>query len=69
MIDDSDETDNLDVVTVDVIAMAPVILECLNAECNLGVGSALWLKMLLKWPKTPKLKIWKISNVKVVLDT
>ena len=30
MLDNSDETDNLD-----VIAMAPVMLECPNAECNL----------------------------------
>ena len=38
MIDDSDGTDN--VITVDVIAMAPVVLECSNAECNLGASGA-----------------------------
>ena len=41
VIDDSDGTDNLDeVVTVDVIAMAPVVLECPIAECKLGVSGA-----------------------------
>ena len=41
MIDNSDGADNLDeVVTVDVIAMAPVVLECPNAECNLGASGA-----------------------------
>ena len=41
MIDDSDGRDNLDkVITVDVIAMAPVGLECPNAECTLGASGA-----------------------------
>ena len=41
VIDDSDGTDNLDeVITVDVIAMALVELECPNAECNLGPSGA-----------------------------
>ena len=40
MIDDSDRTDNLDVITIDVIAMAPMVLECPDAECKLGVDGA-----------------------------
>ena len=41
VIDDSDGRDNLDeVITVDVIAMAPVRLECPNAECTLCASGA-----------------------------
>ena len=40
VIDDSDGTDNLDVIAIDEIAMAPVVLECPDAECKLGVGGA-----------------------------
>ena len=40
VIDNSDEIDNLDVNTLDVIAMAPMVLECPDAECKLGVGGA-----------------------------
>ena len=41
VIDDSDGTDNPDkVVTVDVITMAPVELECPIAKCKLGGSSA-----------------------------
>ena len=40
MIDESDGADNLDeVVTVDVIAMAPVVLECVLRE---SVAKMLW---------------------------
>ena len=39
-IDDSDGTDNLGVVSFDEIAMAPVVLECPDAECKLGIGGA-----------------------------
>ena len=43
MIDDSDGRDNLDeVVKVDLIAMAPVKLECPNAECTLGASGAMY---------------------------
>ena len=39
VIDDSDGADNLDkVVTVNVITMAPMALECPIAECKLGVS-------------------------------
>ena len=49
MIDSSDGTDNLDeVITTDMIAMAPVGLECPNAECTLGASSAKY--------KTPELE-------------
>ena len=44
VLDNSDETDNLD-----VIAMAPVMLECPNAECNLGTSGAKY--------KTPEVEI------------
>ena len=41
MIDDSDGKYNHDeVITVDVIAMAPVGLECPYAECTLGASGA-----------------------------
>ena len=40
VLDNSDETDNFDVITVNVIAMAPVMLECPIAECKLGVSGA-----------------------------
>ena len=40
VIDNSDEIDNLDVNTLDVVAMAPLMLECPYAECKLGVGGA-----------------------------
>ena len=36
VIDNSDEIDNLDVNTLEVIAMAPMVLECPDAECKLG---------------------------------
>ena len=38
--DDSDRTDNLDVLSFDKSAMAPVVLECPDAECKLGIGGA-----------------------------
>ena len=47
MIDDSDEKDNLDVFAIDVIDMAPVVLECPIAECKLGISGAKY--------KTPEL--------------
>ena len=40
VIDDSDGTDNLDVVSFDEIAMAPVVLECPDAKCKLGIDGA-----------------------------
>ena len=40
VIDNSDEIDNLDVNTLEVIAMAPMVLECPDAECKLGVDGA-----------------------------
>ena len=49
VIDDSDGTDNLDVIAIDEIAMAPVVLECPDAECKLGVGGAKY--------KTPEVEI------------
>ena len=49
LIDNSDEKDNLDVNTLDVVAMAPLMLECPYAECKLGVGGAKY--------KTPEMEI------------
>ena len=50
VIDDSDGAGNIDeVITVDVIAMAPVRLKCPNAECTLGASGAVY--------KTPEVEI------------
>ena len=40
VLDDSDGTDNLDAIKIDMIAMAPLVLECPIAECKLGVSGA-----------------------------